>query len=139
MAADYKMTIDEFVTMKNKLRAELERRGGGYGSVAEQLAIIDDIPTPTPGSGMLVSQGKIMDAFLGIKDLGDLRFCKKDDIIPKSFGPDMITAIDDLANETAHSSSCRGACTGLCNNSCFDNCSGCTGCSGCSSCTGSRR
>lgn len=134
----YKMTIEEFTTMKSKLRAELARRSG-YGSISDKVSIIDSIQTPTTGSGMKVSQGKIMDAFLQIKDTGDLRFCKEDDVIAKSFGPEMISAVNSLVGETAHTSSCRGACTGLCNNSCSNSCTGCTSCSGCSSCSGSRR
>ena len=128
----YKMTVAEFAAMKSKLRAELVRRSG-YGSVADKVSMLDSVQNPTPGSAMSVSQGKLMDVFLQIQDLGDLRFCKEGDTIPKSFGPSMISAINALGDETmsATSSSCRGACTGLCHSSCVGTCYGCK-----SSCTG---
>lgn len=124
----YKMSIAEFTEMKDRLRAELSRRNG-YGSVTDKISMIDDIPIPMPGSTILVSHGKIMDAFLQIQDLGDLKFCKEGDPIPHSFGPSMFVALEKLEQETmtSASSSCRGACTGLCFGSCTSSCFGCKG------------
>ena len=137
------MKASEITALKAKIKAECARRNG-YGSLTSYAASNYDFSVaPTDGQVMLEEHGKkTIDILLAVKDVGDLHFVKKDEIVPASFTTDLSAYVDKLATEpsTSTTSSCRGACTGLCLGTCHSACDGCSStCNGCSSCTGASK
>lgn len=144
------MTAAQCIQLRDKLKAELQRRTGlpGYGSISGYASSTAFAHNPTEKQKTYVDQGKaIIDNFLRIEDYGDLKIVQENDPIPNAFCMSKLgTEIDRLRSmpktgETAKTrselnrsgteetqSGCRGACTGLCVGTCANFCNGCTGC-----------
>lgn len=141
------MTVEELKKLKSVLKTELARRNG-VGSVAkyaESSYDITDWPVKHQTKMKPEYGEKTIDLILQIQDYKDLKLTKVNEPVPRAFGSELITLVQNLAKETATGetaktvknlypsrtpevSSCRGMCTGLCIGTCTNNCNGCTSC-----------
>jgi len=95
------LTTAEIISLKSKVKAEMARRSG-YGSLSSFAGTTYDFTTtPTKGGAILAEHGqKTIDLLLQIKDNGNLKFVKQNELIPSGFDSALITYVDTLAKET---------------------------------------
>ncbi|MGF6376844.1 hypothetical protein M2140_001922 [Clostridiales Family XIII bacterium PM5-7] len=142
------MTADEFKAIKQRVKAEMERRSLAgldqdeepidFGSLREfSEEEYDFVEVPEKGSRVLAEHGeKTINILYAVEDQ-EASFVRKGEPLPS------VNSLDDyldlISSESieGETSSCRGACSGLCFGSCIGGCNGCSGAcdSGCQGCT----
>lgn len=148
LSAANQILAADFVALKARVKAEMERRCQEDSLAAYAGTEYDYSVEPTQGGQVLIEHiNKIVGPINAISDTG---------IDSEQVAGAQLKALDDLDTAlSAHElipmkgsgTDCSGGCAGLCSSGCWDNCEGCTascasscsgGCSGgCKGCGGS--
>ena len=144
------LTASEIITIKSKVKAEMQRRSGTGSMTSYAGSNWDFSATPTSGGKILTEHGhKVIAPLIAVKPQGNLVDAEQGAKVPTDFNKTKLNSIvDGYASEatTTTYSSCQASCSGLCTTGCYSGCSGCTGsctgscmgsCNGCAGCGGS--
>lgn len=137
LSAANQILAADFVALKARVKAEMERRCQEDSLAAYASTEYDYTVEPTQGGQALIEHiNKVVEPINAISDTG---------IDSEQVAGAQLKALDDLDTAlSAHElipmkgsgTDCSGGCAGLCSSGCWDSCSGCGGaCS--SSCSGS--
>mgnify|MGYP003300121897 CR=1 FL=1 len=162
MALD-RITVDKFIGLKNRLKAELGRRKYNYAvsninvnytnepdegdpieiehyqKIVGPMAMVDNECTQyRKQSGGVVEELDVLDAKLSILETTS-KTHSTGNCSGNCTGLCSGTCSDTCSGSCGNtcSSSCGAECSGTCGGGCSGSCSSCTGCTSCSGCSGS--
>lgn len=131
---------EDFIKLKNRIKAEVKRRRF-VGSVESYgNATYDYEKTPTENDVIELEHiSKISECVGAINDTNIKKTHVNGDTITQLAVMDAEITKFEKATQVGSNSGCKASCTGMCTTSCSGTCtSGCSGtCSGCSGCGGS--